>query len=200
MEWRKASGGFGRGTFEFPAPVGRQRMVRYPAGEQITVPRHVPTRNVSTTMNASAFSSDRMAPIFAAGMAVAGVALKTPLKSAARAIISRLPEGPTPEQREAMRWMIVCEAKRGEVERRGVITGADVYGLTAAAVSRGAILAAGKGFETRGALAPSQAFDPTEFLPELERFDVRWQVADGAPEPVETLRRQAATSSAPAEK
>ena len=93
MEWRKASGGFGRGTFEFPAPVGRQRMVRYPAGEQITVPRHVPTRNVSTTMNASAFSSDRMAPVFAAGMGVAGVALKTPLKSAPARSSPAFPRG-----------------------------------------------------------------------------------------------------------
>ena len=61
--------------------------------------------------------------------------------------------------------MIVCEAKRGEIERRGVISGADVYGLTAAAVSLGAILAAGKGFEKRGALAPSQAFDPRSSSP-----------------------------------
>jgi short subunit dehydrogenase-like uncharacterized protein len=185
MEWRKSSGSSSRGTFEFPAPVGRQRMVRYPAGEQITVPRHVPTRNVTTLMNASAFSSDRTAPIFAATVGAAGLALRTPLKSVIRALISRLPEGPTPEAREKMRWMISCEAKRGEVERKGVISGADVYGLTAAAVSHGAILASRSGFEGRGALAPSQAFEPKEFLEALGRFDVHWQVFEGAPEPVE---------------
>ena len=75
-----------------------------------------------------------------------------------------------------MRWTIVCEAKRGEIERQGVISGRDVYGLTAAAIVRGAAIAARKGFEARGALAPSQAFDPKDFLSELERFDVRWQV------------------------
>ena len=41
-------------TLDFPEPIGRQRMVRYPAGEQITVPRHIPTRNVTTLMNAAA--------------------------------------------------------------------------------------------------------------------------------------------------
>ncbi len=185
MEWRKASGGFGRGSFEFPAPIGRRRMVRYPAGEQITVPRHVPTRNVSTTINAAAFSSERTGPIFAAMMRPAGLMLRTPLKSVVGALISRLPEGPRPEERERMRWMIVCEVRRGEIERRGVISGSDVYGVTAAAVCQGATLASRSGFDGMGALAPSQAFKPKDFLDGLDRFDVRRQISEGAAEPVE---------------
>ena len=43
----------GRGSFDFPEPIGRQRMVRYPAGEQITVPRHIATRRVRTLISAS---------------------------------------------------------------------------------------------------------------------------------------------------
>jgi short subunit dehydrogenase-like uncharacterized protein len=186
MEWIETSGGVSRGTYEFPAPVGRQRMMRYPSGEQITVPRHVPTRNVRATMNAAAFSSERLAPIFAATVRPTGLAMRTPLKRLANAVISRLPEGPTPEQRESMRWMIVCEAKRGEVERKGVISGKDVYGLTAAAITRGAILASRRGFDGRGGLAPSQAFDPKSFLTGLERFDVRRQIFENrVPTPVE---------------
>jgi short subunit dehydrogenase-like uncharacterized protein len=176
MKWVEAGGGASRGTYEFPAPVGRRRMIRYPSGEQITVPRHIPTRNVRSTMNASAFSSERLAPLFAATMRPAGLAMRTPLKRLAESVISRLPEGPAPEQRARMRWMIVCEAKLGEVERKGVISGRDVYGLTAASVARGALLAALPGFEARGGLAPSQAYDPKEFLRGLDRFEVRWQV------------------------
>src|SRR5438034_1194971 len=46
VEWRDgelASAGrsVGGGSWDFPDPFGRQRMVRYPAGEHITVPRHV---------------------------------------------------------------------------------------------------------------------------------------------------------------
>jgi short subunit dehydrogenase-like uncharacterized protein len=176
MEWVEASGGVSRGSYEFPEPFGRQHMFRYPSGEQITVPRHVPTRNVRASMNTGAFSSERLAPIFAATVRPAGLAMRTPLKRVMNAVISRLPEGQTPEQRERMTWAIVCEAKRGEVERKGVISGRDVYGLTAAAIVRGAILAARKGFEASGGLAPSQAFDPKSFLTGLERFDVRWQI------------------------
>jgi short subunit dehydrogenase-like uncharacterized protein len=181
VEWREGAlvdvgGGAGRGTYEFPAPVGRKHMIWYPAGEQITVPRHIKTRNVRTTINAGGFSNERIAPIFAAMVRPAGLAMRTPLKRLADALISRLPEGPSPEQREGVRWTIVCEARRGEVERRGVISGKDVYGLTAAALRQGALIAAGKGFEGRGALAPAQAFDPTDFLTGLDRFDVRWNV------------------------
>ncbi|HEX3562715.1 MAG TPA: saccharopine dehydrogenase NADP-binding domain-containing protein, partial [Solirubrobacterales bacterium] len=150
LAWVEDRGGASRGIYEFPAPVGRQRMMRYPAGEQITVPRHIPTRNVRTSINAGDFASDRLAQLFTALVGPIGVAMRTPLRRAAAAAISRLPEGPTPEQREKMQWTIVCDAVRGEVERKGVISGKDVYGLTAAAITRGAILASRRGFDARG--------------------------------------------------
>jgi short subunit dehydrogenase-like uncharacterized protein len=188
VEWRNGvwvqGGGQGpAGTHEFPAPVGPRRMIRYPSGEQITVPRHIRTGQVRTTMNISAFGPERLAPLTAAIVRPTGLVLRTPLKRLANAVISRLPEGPTPTQRERMRWMIVCEARRGAVARKGVISGKDVYGLTAAAVRQGAMIAAGRGFNARGALAPSQAFDPQEFLSGLAAFDVRWDV-EGAASPI----------------
>jgi short subunit dehydrogenase-like uncharacterized protein len=185
-EWVEAGGETAAGTYDFPAPVGRQRMIHYPSGEQITVPHQIRTRNVRTTMNASAFGGERLAPLTAVIARPAGLAMRTPLRRLAGAFISRLPEGPTPAQRDRMRWMIVCEAKRGEVERRGVITGKDVYGLTAAAICRGATIAAERSFDGRGALAPSQAFHPKDFLEGLDRFDVRWHVEGvGSTLPVE---------------
>jgi short subunit dehydrogenase-like uncharacterized protein len=174
--WQRARGGINRGTYEFPAPVGRRGMIRYPAGEQITVPRHIPTRNVRTAINASAFASERVAPLFAVMARPAGLVLRTPLKRFADLAISRLPEGPSPAQRQRMRWVIVCGAGRGEVKRRGVISGSDVYGLTAASLRQGALIAAGRGFDAQGALAPSQAFDPKDFLNGLDGFDLRWNV------------------------
>ena len=181
--WQTARGGVSRGTYEFPAPVGRRGMIRYPAGEQITVPRHIPTRNVRTAINASAFASEKLAPLFAVMMRPTGLAMRTPLKRVAQAAVSRLPEGPNAQQRDRMLSTIVCLAKQGETERLGVVSCRDVYGLTAAAISQGAMIAAGRSFEARGALAPSQAFDPKDFLAGLERFDVRWSV-EGADSPL----------------
>jgi short subunit dehydrogenase-like uncharacterized protein len=185
-EWVEDRGSAARGVYEFPSPVGRQRMMRYPAGEQITLPRHVPTRDVRTAINAGDFSNDLMAQLFTAMVRPAGLAMRTPIKRLLDAGISRLPEGPTPVQRDQVRWMIVCDAKRGDLERKGVISGKDVYGLTGAAIVHGALIAATKGFEGRGGLAPSQAFDPKDFLAGLEHFDVRWRILEtNVPTPVE---------------
>jgi short subunit dehydrogenase-like uncharacterized protein len=177
LQWLPAERPFGAASFEFPEPIGRQRMVRYPAGEQITVPRHVATRRVWTLMTASTFAPHpRLAALTQLLARPIGLALRTPLKRAIMAAIARLPEGPTVEQRAACHYTIVCEVRRGKEVRRGSLSGTDPYGITAALIARGAVAAARGGFKRMGALAPAQAFDPKEFLDGLERFQLRWQV------------------------
>jgi short subunit dehydrogenase-like uncharacterized protein len=55
LQWLPADQSIARGNFDFGGEVGRKRMIRYPAGEQLTVPRHVPTRRVRTMISASTF-------------------------------------------------------------------------------------------------------------------------------------------------
>jgi short subunit dehydrogenase-like uncharacterized protein len=177
LQWLPAEKPLGSASFDFPEPIGRQRMLRYPAGEQITVPRHVPTRRVRTLLTASTLApSSRLAGLMQLLARPTGLVLRTPLKRALRAAIARLPEGPTPEQRAACHYTIVCEVTCGKEVRRGSLSGTDPYGITAALIARGALAAARKGFSRTGALAPSQAFDPNDFLAGLERFQLRWQV------------------------
>jgi short subunit dehydrogenase-like uncharacterized protein len=158
-------------------------MLRFPVGEQISVPRHVPTRNVVTTLNASILTGDRLAALAAPVMGISGLVMRTPLKRAAAAVVERRPEGPTPAQRDRSRWMIVCEATSPGDQRRGVISGKDVYGFTAAAIAKGATRAARSDFDRSGALAPSQAFEPEDFLTGFERFDLHWYL-ERAREPI----------------
>jgi short subunit dehydrogenase-like uncharacterized protein len=174
--WRPASQRVDRGTWEFPPPVGKQRMIRYPAGEQITVPRHVRTRTVTTLLNASTAMPGPIARAAPVLMPPMQLALRTPLRRAAGALVSRLPEGPSEEARRAARFMVCCEARAGARRRRGTVTGSDVYGLTAFTVAHGALLAAAPGYERRGALAPSQAFDPEAFLNAMSEFGVDREV------------------------
>ena len=79
----------------------------------------------------------RIAPALPALLPVVGAAMRTPLKRLATRLVERLPEGPEPDARRAASWMIVCEARPsgGGDARRGVISGADVYGLTAATIA-----------------------------------------------------------------
>ena len=178
LKWMPADQSIGRGSFEFPDPIGRQRMIRYPAGEQITVPRHVATRKIRTMITASTLAPSALGPVLPLITRPTGLAMRTPLRKLVGRLINRLPEGPSAEDRAAARFTIVCDVIRGGDARRGVIRGSDVYGLTAAAIVRGAVVAARGGVPGTGALAPSQAFEPADFLGALDSFDVSWNVEE----------------------
>lgn len=168
----------GRGTFTFPGRAGEQRMTRYPAGEPITVPRHVDTRNVTMLLNATAIAPKRVAPLLGVTMPAFGVAMRVPaLRNGAGKLVARLPEGPDDATREANTFTIVCDATAiGGQKRRGVIEGRDVYGLTAVTTVEAAMRMADPSFDRSGALAPSEAFEPTSFLDSLAPAGIEYEV------------------------
>lgn len=174
-EWRPAPRSAAGGRWRFPEPVGEQRMLRYPAGEQITVPRHVETARVRTLLSGMVVPP-RLTALAAPTSPLLGLALRTPLGNAAAALVRRLPAGPDERRRKAARFTISCEARAGSRSRRGSVGGADVYGLTAAITAQAALLCADPSYDRRGALAPAQAFDPASFLAALAGFGVSAEV------------------------
>jgi short subunit dehydrogenase-like uncharacterized protein len=179
VEWRggelvQASLRVGRGTWEFADPVGRQGMIRYPAGEHITVPRHVRTPRVTTLLSAATPIPDAATPLV---MVPFQLAVRTPLRRALEALIPRLPEGPSTESRRKSRFVIECEARGEGGSYRGCVRGSDPYGLTARTTVEGALRCASPGYERRGALPPSQAFDPADFLDSLGSAGVEYEAA-----------------------
>jgi short subunit dehydrogenase-like uncharacterized protein len=175
--WQPASQKASRGSFRFPPPIGEQRMVHYPAGEPITVPRHVETRNVRMMMSAATVGVPRrLRPLMPVLMPTFGIAMRTPLRSALGGLVNRLPEGPSEEDRRASRFMVVCEAHAAARVRRGTVTGSDPYGLTAVTTAHGALLMADPSFDRSGALAPAQAFEAGPFLDALAESGVDYDV------------------------
>jgi short subunit dehydrogenase-like uncharacterized protein len=154
------------GSFDFGEPIGRQRVIRLPAGEHLTVPRHVQTHSVRTVLTiATVLPFARLfAPAAPLLMPALGLLVRTPAKRAIELAIGRLPEGPSTEDRRRAQFTVVCETSVGAERQRGVLRGTDVYGLTARTTVEGALRCAAPGFEAAGALAPSQVFEPREFL------------------------------------
>lgn len=173
---RAASTEVDRGSWEFPEPIGRQRMMRYPAGEQITVPMHLDTANVRTLLSAGAVMPPRLAALAPLALGSTRLALKTPLKKLMVGAINRLPEGPDETHRRAAGFTIQCVARAGNRTRTATVTGSDVYGLTAAIIAHGALLASAPEYAAKGGLAPSQAFDPAGFLDEMAPHGVEYSV------------------------
>ena len=165
--WREAPRSANGGRWRFPEPLGELRMLRYPAGEQITVPRHVETKRVRTLLNGMGVPGPLM-PLAAFGSPLLGAAMRTPLRRAAGAAIRRLPATPSEKARGACSFTISCEARSTTGVHRGTVRGGDVYGLTATSLAHGAQLCADPAYGRSGALAPAQAFDPADFLAALD--------------------------------
>ncbi|HET9162328.1 MAG TPA: saccharopine dehydrogenase NADP-binding domain-containing protein [Solirubrobacterales bacterium] len=162
-DWRPAPRSADGGRWRFPEPLGEQRMLRYPAGEQITVPRHVETARVRTLLNGMVVPPPLM-PLAVGASPLLGMAMRTPLRGAMAALIRRLPAAPNEQERKKARFTISCEARGATGVRRGTVRGSDVYGLTAASLAHAATLCADPAYDRSGALAPAQAFVPGELL------------------------------------
>lgn len=181
VEWRDgrlqpAPQSVSRGMWDFGGSIGRQRMVRYPAGEHIMVPAHVQTPRVRTLLSAST-AVPLPGPAASLVMAPFQLAVRTPLRRALEALIPRLPEGPSTDSRRRSRFVIECEARGPGGTRRGRVTGSDPYGLTARTTVEGALRCAAPEYDRRGALAPSQAFDPADFLDSLSSAGVEYEAS-----------------------
>lgn len=174
-DWQLAPRSADGGRWHFPDPIGEQRMLRYPAGEQITVPRHVETARVRTLLNGMVVPP-RLMPLAVASSPLLGLAMRTPLRSAMGALIRQLPAAPSEADRKKARFTISCEARSNSGARRGTVRGGDVYGLTAISLAHGALLCADPGYDRKGALAPAQAFDPTSFFAALADFGVSIEI------------------------
>jgi short subunit dehydrogenase-like uncharacterized protein len=185
-DWRPAPRSADGGQWRFGEPIGEQRMLRYAAGEQITVPRHVETANVRTLLSGM-MVPPRIMPLIPLTTPLIGLALRTPLRDAAAALIRRMPEGPDEGSRRNARFTISCEARAASGARRGTVAGPDPYGLTAVITAHAAQLCADPSFDRAGALAPSQAFDPTAFLAALADFGVSTEL-EPLPEPAPAAR------------
>ena len=177
-QWREAGAGADRASFDFGPPIGRLPVVRYPAGEVVTVPRHTRTGRVTTLLSAATIAPHpALAAVVPYTVPAMAVALRTPLRGLLRRAVGALPEGPSEEERRAAAFTIVAQA-RGEDGRtaRGVVRGTDVYGLTAVALVHGAETMAGAGYDRAGALGPAAAFDPAAFLNRLGDHGLSWEL------------------------
>jgi len=181
--WQPAGPGPMRAAFTFPEPFGRQSMAKYPSGEIVTVPRHTRTRKVTSLITAAT-----IAPVPALGPAVPvitpplGVVMRTPVRALMDAAIDRLPEGPSEERRRGAHFVVVALA-HGETGSagRGLVRGADVYGLTAVCAVHAASLLAADGYDGAGVLSPATAFDPPAFLDFLGDHGLTYEL-DGVAE------------------
>jgi len=176
--WRPAPLRPARGKFPFPEPLGSQPVMRFPSGEVVSVPRHVRTRKVSTLMTVATFAgTPAAAPLVPVVVPALTLALRSPLGGMLEPLLARFPEGPSEETRRAARFTIVALAHGEDGRtRRGVVTGGDVYGLTAVTAVHGAALMCEPGYDRTGVLSAASAYDARAFLDALAPHGVAYEL------------------------
>jgi short subunit dehydrogenase-like uncharacterized protein len=175
-DWVPARTGVHRWSFEFGPPIGRVAVGPYPAGENLTVPRHTDVRNVRSVIATRSVVPPAAVPLAPYLVPLLSHALRTPLATVIDRAIDHMPEGPPEDERRAVTWTIVAQGRtRDGAPVRGSVTGEDVYGMTARALAwAGRRIEAGA-HEGAGALGPAAAFDPEEMLGALSDFGVKWE-------------------------
>jgi short subunit dehydrogenase-like uncharacterized protein len=152
-------------------PHGRKaQAVSFPGGEVIQVPRHVQTQAVIPMMVLGAGT----ATLLSLGLPLLRALMATPIKKAIFRRIEAGSIGPTLAERQATRFTLLCEARRGEDRRAVIAEGRDPYGLTAVvAVALAARLWQGSPGE-RGAISPAMIAGPDAIVESTRAADVTW--------------------------
>lgn len=152
-DWRETDAGT-REAVDFPRD-GEQQSWALPGPEIITIPRHVAAKTIEATINADL---------------VAGVSSLTD------EFIAAAPFGPSEDERRAARFTMLAEARATDgTTARGYVSGDDAYGSTARIAVEAAVRLGARGAPV-GAVPPSLAFDPAEFLDALKPHGVTWRV------------------------
>lgn len=172
--WRREPVAAARRSVQLPD--GRTaHAVSFPAGEALTVPRHVRVQNVRGWI-VIGHGQALVLPLVAPALPF----LTRVVAPLVELLLRRAPEGPADATRRASQFLILVQAGRPNAQpRRVVIRGRDPYTLTAAIVVNGAVrlLAPPPAKAPRpGVLAPAELVEPRGFLNDLQRRGLEWQI------------------------
>jgi short subunit dehydrogenase-like uncharacterized protein len=133
-------------AFEYPEPRGERPVFEdYPGPEAVTVPRHVDVADIRVLMTTSTLEEAFWSDIDT--------------------------DGRSPEHSDST-FALVVVATRGEQADRAVVTGSDIYGITAPIVAEA--VAQLMASSATGVLAPSELLDVDEFLRALEPHGLKF--------------------------
>ncbi len=141
-------------------PDGPHLVLAFPSSEIVTVPSHVPVRQVTTWMTISwsaLFWAPMLVPTFA-------WLARGPVGWLTQVLISRVAPPPEMGMRSQAPFSVKVEMRRGDVSRALTLTGQGVYDLTAAIIAYAAGQLVQPGYDRAGVLAPAIALDPRALL------------------------------------
>ncbi|PDP88088.1 saccharopine dehydrogenase [Glycomyces fuscus] len=129
-------------TWDFPAPLGRQEVVRLPFSEVIMMHRHLGAERIDSYLSEAPLAE-----------------LRDPATPG--------PEAADRTGRSSQRFAVDVRVVVGGVEHRAVAGGRDIYAVTAPLVVEAVTRVLDGRVRAGGAVAPGEAFDAADFLSAL---------------------------------
>ncbi|MBA2726169.1 MAG: saccharopine dehydrogenase NADP-binding domain-containing protein [Actinobacteria bacterium] len=161
-------------------PLGPRRAASFPLALCHLAPRHLDPSTFRTYVTTGRAEGAAMK----VGVPFLTQLVKTPIRGVLEKAVDRFPEGPSDEARAIGAWTILVEARSGTRWRNIVLTGTDVYGLTAQTLAAGAVRMASDGYTGKGVLSPMEALGVQGAREELSAlgvtFDTYAPVEEGA--------------------
>ncbi|MDP9067031.1 MAG: saccharopine dehydrogenase NADP-binding domain-containing protein [Actinomycetota bacterium] len=151
-----------------PAPLGPKPALSFPLAEAHLAPLHIDLESLQLYITTDPLQRF----LLRAGFPFLKLASTAPGRKIATTVVDRLPEGPSERQRTAGRWTILAEARTDPRWRNVVLTGRDVYGLTAEFLSAGAMRMTEDDFDLRGVVSPVQVMGIDRWRKEFLDHDV----------------------------
>lgn len=160
----------GRAGGRVPLPGGPRPVISFPSSEIVTVPHHLPVRQVTTWL-ASSWHAPIWAPILLPIFAWLAEGMAGRLVEAA---ISRLFAPPETGMRSDAPFAIRVRTRQGAASQSLTLMGKGVYDLTAEIAAYAAGQMARPGYDRAGVLPPAAALDPRSLL---DTATAHWGIA-----------------------
>lgn len=145
-----------------PPPLGPRRAISFPLAEGHLAPLHLDLAGLRlfVTTGRGQATAIKGLPLAKAFLALPGV------RQGLEALIDKTVSGPEGRAREGA-WTILAEAHSGDRHRNVVLSGRDVYGITAETLSAGAVRMTEPDFSKTGVISPVEAVGKDRLQKEL---------------------------------
>jgi short subunit dehydrogenase-like uncharacterized protein len=163
--------------FDFPAPIGPRRVMRYPAADALTLPRHLSARRVSTYMTTSTLAPphlERFVPMMTHWV---GRALRSRARqSVERVVVARWRGSHQRLQDDPTTFDIAVRLSGPGGVRTAVVSGRGIFDICGPLTARIASRVLDPAFDRAGFVAAPEVVDAGDFLGALVSYGVSYRL------------------------
>jgi short subunit dehydrogenase-like uncharacterized protein len=163
--------------FDFPAPIGARRVMRYPAADALTIPRHLAVRRVSTYMTTSTLAPAHLERFVPGLTRWTGRALRSPARALVeRTVVARWGGSHQRYQDDPTTFEITARLSGSAGARTAVVSGRGIFDICGPLTARIAGRVADPSFDRSGVVSAPHIVEAEDFLNGLAAHGVTYSI------------------------